>query len=117
MIKISLDESYVFDILSIYQIKKIKSPNNTVNLKNFNNLYSDIALEIGDSKLDTVIKSEEYLNLLKVNMETFDLVDAVKTNPCLGKEVDQSNYNRYLKKVALQSKFFDTKVTETKIGY
>jgi hypothetical protein len=117
MIKISLDESYIFDILTIYQIKELKSPENPIHSQNFNKLYSEIALQIGKEKIDLILNSEEYLNLLKANTDTFNLVDAVKTNPCLGREVDESNYNRYLKKVALQSKFFDTKITETKIGY
>jgi len=117
MIKVSLDESYVFDILSIYQVKELKSPQNPIHVENFNKLYSEIAQQIGKEKIDLILDSEEYLNLLKANSDTFNLVDAVKTDPCLGKEVDQSNYNRYQKKVALQEKFFQSKVTETKIGY
>lgn len=117
MIAISLDESYVFDILTIYQIKELKSPENSIHSENFNKLYSEISSQIGKEKIDLILDSEEYLNLLKANTDTFNLVDAVKTNPCLGKEVDQSNYNRYQKKVALQEKFFESKIRETKIGY
>lgn len=117
MIKISLDESYVLDILSIYDVKKIKSPNNQIHSNNYNNLYKEIALQIGNDKINDILLSKEYLDLLEANTTTFNLVDSVKLNPCLGKEIDESNYNRYLKKIALQEKFFHSKVTETKIGY
>ena len=117
MITISLDESYVFDILSIYQVKKIKSPDNPVHFDNFNRLHSEIEAQIGSDKISQILSSEEFLNLLKANSETFDLVDEVKKDPCKGRELDECNYNRYLKKIALQEKFFYSSMTEIKIGY
>lgn len=117
MIQIFLDEGYVFDILSIYQVKIIKSSNNTIHLNNFNKLLEEISKQIGKEKTAEIIDSKEYDDLCRANLATFELVDAVKSNACLGKEVDKSNYNRYLKKVALQEKFFKSKITETKIGY
>ena len=94
--KATLPEGYIFDILSIYQVKIIKSPENNINTINFKSLLEEISLQIGQEKTNQIIKSKEYENLLKANLETFDLVNAVKNNPCLGREVDQSNYNRYL---------------------
>jgi len=115
--KITLPEGYIFDILSIYQVKILKSNNDKVSLRNFNNLLEEIYEQIGKERTTTIIDSKEYNDLYIANLATFDLVDLVKSDPCLGKQVDESNYNRYLKKVALQEKFFKSKITEIKIGY
>jgi hypothetical protein len=117
MITISLDEAYIFDILSIHEIKKNKSSGAQPHVDNFNKLYTEIANQIGIDKINKILLSKEYADLVSANTETFNLVDMVKLNPCLGKEIDQSNFNRYLKKVALQEKFFQSQITETKIGY
>jgi len=117
--KITLPEGYIFDILSIYQIKYSKSAQSkdNLNLRNFNILLNEIKSQIGNNQTDIIINSQEYANLLKANLETFELVDAVKVNPCLGKEVDESNYNRFLAKKTLQEKYFNSTYSETKIGY
>lgn len=115
--KVTLPEAYIFDILSIYQVKIAKSPNNELNQANFENLLNEISAEIGKEKTSTILNSTEYNDLFIANLETFDLVDAVKTNPCLGMEVDASNYRRFLAKSALQKKWFESDYGETKIGY
>ena len=115
--KITLPEGYVFDILSIYQIKLFKFQDDTTHLNNFNNLINDIKSEIGRDKMLQVMQSQEYKDLVTANVATFELVDAVKTEPCLGKEVDASNYKRFLAKKALQEKWFDSAYSEVKIGY
>lgn len=115
--KITLPEGYIFDILSIYQIKLFKFQQDLVHLSNFNNLLNEIKSQIGNDKTLQVMESQEYLNLITANMATFELVDAVKTEPCLGKEVDASNYKRFLSKKVLQEKWFDSDYSEVKIGY
>jgi hypothetical protein len=115
--KITLPEGYIFDILSIYQIKLFKFQDNTTHLNNFKNLLAEIKNQIGHDKTMKIVESEEFLNLISANMETFDLVDAVKVNPCLGKDVDRSNYKRFLAKKSLQEKWFDSEYSEVKIGY
>ena len=117
--KITLPEGYIFDILSIYQIKISKAvpEEDTIHLSNFNNLLNEIKSQIGGTLTDLVINSEEYKNLLIANLSTFELVDAVKTDPCLGKEVDASNYKRFLAKKELQEKWFGPTYSEIKIGY
>lgn len=114
---ITLPEGYIFDILSIYQVKVIKSNENSIHLNNFSNLLNEITSQIGNQKVADIIGSKEYDDLCQANLETFDLVDAVKTSPCLGKEVDASNYKRFLAKKALQEKWFDSNYSEVKIGY
>lgn len=115
--KITLPEGYIFDILSIYKVKTIKSPDNKVNHDNFNLLIDEISNQIGKQKTLDIINSKEYDELYQANLETFDLVDAVKKNPCLGLEVDASNYKRFLAKKALQEKWFNISYLEIKIGY
>jgi hypothetical protein len=117
--KITLPEGYIFDILSIYQIKisKCAQEEDFIHLNNFNNLLNEIKSQIGDTLTDLIINSDEYKNLLIANLSTFELVDAVKTDACLGKEVDQANYKRFLAKKALQEKWFNNNYLEVKIGY
>jgi hypothetical protein len=115
--KITLPEGYIFDILSIYQLKLFKFQDDSIHLSNFNNLLNEIKSQIGNDKALQVMESQEYLDLVEANVKTFDLVDAVKIEPCLGREVDASNYKRFLAKKALQEKWFDSSYSEVKIGY
>ena len=115
--KITLPEGYIFDILSIYQIKLFKFQEDSIHLSNFNNLLNEIKSEIGNDKTLQVMESQEYFDLVAANLATFELVDAVKTEPCLGKEVDASNYKRFLAKKDLQEKWFDSNYSEVKVGY
>jgi hypothetical protein len=115
--KITLPEGYIFDILSIYQVKILKAPENTTNYDNFNKLLAEITVEIGHEKAISIIESKEYDDLCQANLQTFELVDAVKSNTCLGGEVDASNYKRFLAKKALQEKWFNNTYSEIKIGY
>ena len=116
--KVTLPEAYIFDILSIYEVKYLKAKQNkSIHLDNFNYLLFEIEAQIGKELLNNIIYSIEYKDLLKANMETFNLVDLVKTNPCLGREVDSSNYKRFLAKKSLQKKFFTNDYLEVKIGY
>lgn len=115
--KVTLPEGYIFDILSVYQVKIIKSTDNSQNLSNFNFLRNEISDQIGKEKTADIIDSKEYDDLCTANIETFELVDAVKLDPCLGKEVDAANYKRFLAKKALQERWFDSSYSEVKIGY
>lgn len=113
MISILLDEGYVFDYLSILEIKSNKNGDK----RNYNLCKKRIISQIGLYEFLEIESSEEYKELLEANLNTFNLVDAVKSDPCLGAEVDKSNYERFLKKQALQKKFFGSVGNEIKIGY
>jgi hypothetical protein len=119
MLKISLDEGYVFDILSISQVKIIKSSNENKQklVHNYQELSKEIINQIGLDLYSDIVASKEYQELRDANEKTFDLVDQVKNDKGLAKLVDDSNYSRYQKKVALQNKFFNNEVKEVKIGY
>ena len=119
MLKISLDEGYVFDILSILEIKKSKSKNELYEkiINSFEELKKEVIQQIGEEKYYKIIHSTEYEELLEANFITFQLINLIKQNDGIAKEIDESNYCRYLKKIALQKTFFNNDIKEVKIGY
>jgi len=116
MIKVSLDEAYVFDLLSIYAVKIDNSDGDKKKqcLKNYNLLSNEITEEIGVDKFTDIILSDEYKELKDSNQIVFDLVDKASENK-LAKKTADANYERYIKKIQLQNKFFKTSISEVKI--
>lgn len=114
MLKISVDYGYAFDILAIMEVK-----NKIIREKNqaYRKLYIEIEEQIGKTKMDIVMNSNEYLNLVNTNQKVFDLVDKAQKDNGLAKEVDTANYQRYIVKTNLQKKFFNNNITEIKLGY
>ena len=113
MINLLVDESFAFDYLSILEIKYDKNGDK----RNYNLCKETIISQIGLYEFLEIESSQEYKELKEANLNTFNLVDAVKSNPCLGAEVDKSNYERFIKKQTLQKKFFNSIGNEVKIGY
>ena len=116
IIKVSLDEAYVFDLLSIYAVKIDNSDGEKKRQseKNYNLLSNEIIESIGIDKFTDIILSDEYKDLVDANQIVFELVDRAKENK-LAKATADANYERYIKKIELQQKFFETKITEIKI--
>ena len=116
MIKISLDEAYVYDILSIYAVKieNSQGEKRQKSLDSFNKLSQEIQSQIGVDKHHSIINSSAYFDLKHANKEVFDLVDRAGETS-LSKQTAEANYKRYIKKVELQTKFFDNQITEVKI--
>lgn len=116
MIKISLDEAYVFDLLSIYQVKSDKSDFEKKGkiLNSFFELSQEIISQIGYNKYETIMSSDEYKNLVSLNEDIFDLVDRANESE-ISKVTADKNLERYYTKKKLQNKFFETEVSETKI--
>jgi hypothetical protein len=120
MIKISLDEAYVFDLLSILDLKKAKSigkEDNQKHIENYNILHDEISEEITDLKMHQIIKSQEYRDLVDINTKVFDLVDLGKEQEGLARTTAMANYDRFILKNKLQKKFFKNPLKEVKIGY
>lgn len=116
MIKISLDEAYVFDILSIHQVKVSKFTGEKL-LKtsdSMSKLIQEIKDQIGEDLFSDIIQSKVYSDLLKANENVFDLVDKASNSGGLAKMVDEANHNRYIYKQNLQNNFFSTDISETK---
>lgn len=116
MIKISIDEAAAFDILSILEVKTSKNHD-----KKFRNLYlkllKEIKDQIGNLKTNEILKSKDYQDLLRANENVFELVDLAKKNRVSAKDMDLANYKRFVLKTAIQQKYFNKNLTETKIGY
>ena len=116
MIKISLDEAFVFDMLSIHDIKrqKLKDDKSILTNKKFNDLCLEISSQIGHDKFSDILNSIEYKKMCEANSKVFELVDLCKTDNGLAKMTDDANYERFLRKIDLQNKFFDQKISEVK---
>lgn len=107
MIKISLDESYAYDLLAICEVKIKKKIKNAQ--QNYSIIYNDIKNQIGNLHLD-ILNSKEYLNLFKANLETFDAVEKARYGNISAKEVDSLNMKRFECKKKLQIKFFPNSI-------
>ena len=111
------DPAHGFDALAILEVK-IKKGGGVKAIQNFN-LHSEHTIElIGLELFNKIMSSPEYAEMVSVNKSLFEKVDAVKINPCLGKEVDDWVEIRNLTKKKLQKKFFpEFEFMEQKIGY
>jgi len=109
MVKMSVDESYAFDYLSILFIKKDISDECYISWENcYDQLYSQM------SNFDEIINSQEYLNLLEANQITFNAVEQARYGKISAKDVDNANMLRYKRKKELQEKYFSNNVKEHK---
>lgn len=117
MITLLVDEAYAFDYLSILHIKKEKNKNIE---STWRQCFSYIEKQIGQRKMQEIISSGEYENLIKANQITFDAVEEARHADCskesqiTAKEVDNANMLRYQRKLELQAKFFNNTLTEIK---
>ena len=116
MMKVSLDEAYVFDMLAILDVKKTIFTEEKLSsvLSLYSEMIKEIIEQVGEEKFCKIINSDQYHDLIKANELVFNLVDRTKLAGGLAQEVDNANYNRYLKKQALQSQFFVNKMKEVK---
>lgn len=120
MIKISLDEAYVFDLLSILDLKKSKSEgseSSSKHIENYNNLYTEISESIGSELLSLILVSEEYERLKNTNIRVFDLVDLTLKDDGLAGVTAKENHKRFVLKNELQKSFFKNNLKEAKIQY
>ena len=113
MINLNVDEAYAFDYLSILEIKKEKSSNN----KQWLDCCLYLQNQFESEKWLSIINSEEYKNMIKANLLTFDAVDKAKNNEVTAQHVDYCNYQRHAAKQNFQKKFFTSDLSELKIGY
>jgi hypothetical protein len=114
MINLKVDEAYAFDYLSILEIKKRKSSNAN---SAWENCFSNLQNQFDSEKWLSIINSEEYKNMIKANLLTFEAVDKAKNNEVSAQYVDYCNYQRHIAKESFQKKFFNTNLSELKIGY
>lgn len=113
MINLNVDEAYAFDYLSILEIKKEKSSDD----KQWLDCWLFLQNQFESEKWLSIINSEEYKNMIKANLLTFDAVDKAKNNEVTAQHVDYCNYQRHAAKQNFQKKFFTSDLSELKIGY
>lgn len=103
MITLKVDEGYAYDYLSILRVKLNKGliPESTVAA-----CGEHIKSQIGDYLHFSIINSAFYDELVLLNTKTFEAVDLAKTNSINASAVNDLNYERYLAKRKLQTKFF-----------
>lgn len=114
MITIPVDESYALDFLSILRIKSTKSAQSQ---NYYKQTLEHIQAAIGAEKADAILASNEYAKLTEANLKVFDAVDKARVDKIPASEVDALNYQRYLRKQAIQTTFFNSNLVEEKFGY
>jgi hypothetical protein len=114
MLSISLDEGAVFDILAINVVKHQRKPTSNLTMV-IEEMKKEIATQIGLDKINEILSSLEFKELVKVNDDVFDLIDAAQTGEGLARAVQDGNRKRYNQKILLQRKYFHDKITEEKI--
>ena len=114
MISLNVDEAYAFDYLSILEVKKQKTFSA---VEAWLKCYVYLQTQFDSEKWFSMINSEEYKNMIRANLLTFDAVDKAKNNEVTAKYVDYCNYQRHAAKQNFQKKFFTSDLSELKIGY
>lgn len=116
MLKISVDEAYVFDMLSVFDVKlrNLDGEKLLKTIEKYSDMKEEVIDQIGKDKYDQIVSSLEYQKMVYANQRVFDLIDESKNDTGLAKLTDDANYDRHVAKMALQKRFFDTELTEVK---
>lgn len=114
MIFLQVDEAYAFDYLSILEVKKKK---NSLITNAWSKCYVNLQIQFDSDKWFLIINSKEYADMVAANELTFNAVDKAKNNEVTAQYVDYCNYQRHIAKESFQKKFFNTNLSELKIGY
>lgn len=116
MIKIGLDEAYVFDMLSVFdvKIKKLDDEKLAKTIEKMSDMIEEVVNQIGNDKYQLIIQSNEYKEMVLANQRVFELIDESKLDSGLAKKTDDANYQRHIAKMNLQNTFFDNELTEVK---
>lgn len=120
MIKVSVDEGYAFDMLSILQVKAEYGKNDTAS-NSFLTMRDELVEQLTQGVVNEILASEIYGDLYYTNLTLFKLIDELKSRDEQkgdAARVDSMNYTRFQLKKRLQSRFFPAKPsTEIKLGY
>jgi len=116
MLRISVDEAYVFDMLSVFDVKlrNLHGEKLLKTIEKYSDMKEEVVEQIGKDKYDQIVSSLEYQKMVYANQRVFDLIDESKNDTGLAKLTDDANYDRHVAKMALQKRFFETELTEVK---
>lgn len=116
MIKISVDEAYVFDMLAVFDVKlkKLDGEKLATTIEKFSDMIEEVIDQIGQDKFNEIYNSVEYKKMIQANQRVFELIDESKNDNGLAKITDDANFDRHIAKMALQKKYFGGNLTEVK---
>jgi len=116
MLKISLDEAYVFDMLSVFdvKIKNLDGEKLAKTIEKMSDMIEEVIEQISEEKYGKIVSSLEYKKMVEANQRVFDLIDQSKHDTGLAKITDDANYDRHIAKMAFQKRFLDSELTEVK---
>jgi hypothetical protein len=112
-INLEVDIAYAIDFLSILEVKLSKL-NDKISLNNFNDQKRFLSDQMDFNLFNQILNSEEYENLYETNKRIWESIDLIKTGNITAKHVDDLNYQRWILKNKLQSKFFNHTTSEQK---
>lgn len=120
MIYTQEDECYLYDSLSVAEIKLNKSGTAKA-AANVERKLKELTSQIDPKIHEQVLASEEYAQMKRVNLQLFEMFDEIKRPgkvKCYDIEADELNYQRDKCKTALQTRFFpQSPRNEFKLGY
>ena len=105
MINLLVDEAYAFDYLAILKVKKSKL---------YETILNELNYELDVGLIEDILKSKEFSDMVDANQKVFNCVELARYGNITAKELDNANMGRHHAKVALQKKYFETELTETK---
>ena len=116
MLKISLDEAYVFDMLAVFEVKlkKLTGEKLLMTSQAYSDMVEEVIQQIGIDKYNEITKSSEFKNMIDINMKIFELIDEIQNDTGLAKITDDANIERHIAKKIFQKTFFETELTEVK---
>jgi len=116
MLKISLDEAYVFDMLSVFdvKIKNLDGEKLAKTIEKMSCMIEEVIEQVSKDKYDEIFSSIEYQKMVEANQRVFNLIDQSKDDAGLAKITDNANYDRHIAKMAFQKRFFNSELTEVK---
>lgn len=116
MLQVSLDEAYVFDMLSVFDVKlkNLDGEKLAKTIEKYSDMRKEVIDQMGEDKYNQIVSSLEYQKMVFANQKVFELIDESKHDTGLAKVTDDANYERHVAKMALQKRFFDTELTEVK---
>lgn len=116
VLKVSLDEAYVFDMLSVFDVKlkNLDGEKLAKTIEKYSDMRKEVIDQMGEDKYNQIVSSLEYQKMVFANQKVFELIDESKHDTGLAKVTDDANYERHVAKMALQKRFFDTELTEVK---
>jgi hypothetical protein len=113
---ISVSLGYLFDFISIYDVKLKKKPSKLAH-NNYEEAKKDAISQLGATVFHQIILSSEYVNLFLINERLFDLVELAKDDLVRASDVDRMVIERWNAKKKLQDRFSpDSKMNEEKFN-